>query len=255
MNPVTVVIPWADSGCPWRKQAMEWTARYWLGLGVPVLHGHDDSSPVNRSKARNAALLVEAEVVFFADADMWVPAEQFWAAVAVAARTDTHTLAYDRHVKLSRQTTQKLYAAEKVAMIGQTIRGMSSGAHAVSSRLLHEVGGYDERFRGWGGEDRSFQFACDTLAGPGETIAGPSFHLFHPRAPEFSRTTPQRKANLELAMRYKAAAGVAARTGVVRALKDPGPPDPDAMRAILCEAGGPLHGVRERVMNDARQIS
>jgi hypothetical protein len=42
------------------------------------------------------------------------------------------------------------------------------------------VGGWDERFRGWGGEDHSAMRAVDTLYGPHKTLPGQVLHLWHP---------------------------------------------------------------------------
>jgi hypothetical protein len=42
------------------------------------------------------------------------------------------------------------------------------------------VGGWDPRFRGWGGEDSSAMRAMDTLYWPHKTIPGPVFHIWHP---------------------------------------------------------------------------
>lgn len=43
------------------------------------------------------------------------------------------------------------------------------------------VGGMDERFRGWGGEDRAFLMALDHLWGPHQNLPGQILHLWHPR--------------------------------------------------------------------------
>ncbi len=43
-----------------------------------------------------------------------------------------------------------------------------------------KVGGMDERFRGWGGEDVSFMIAVDTLYGKHKTSNNPVCHVWHP---------------------------------------------------------------------------
>ena len=43
------------------------------------------------------------------------------------------------------------------------------------------VGGHDERFRGWGGEDVSFLYALCTLWGPFKQTHNDVLHLWHPR--------------------------------------------------------------------------
>lgn len=42
------------------------------------------------------------------------------------------------------------------------------------------VGGWDERFRGWGGEDHSIMRATDTLYWRHKTLPGQVLHLWHP---------------------------------------------------------------------------
>lgn len=236
----SVVIPFIETGCKYRAAARRYVLAYWSSLGVEVVEGHGHDKPVNRSEARNAAAeKATGDVLFFCDADMWVPSDQFWAAVAVAARTDRFVLAYTRHMRLDRQATAATIAGTFTPR-GQTIGGTAGGCFAVS-RVLHDlVGGHDERFREWGGEDRAFRFACETLTGVEETIPGLSYHLWHPRSPELARHTPNRTANATLAERYKKAAGVRRATGVIRSLPRISPvPDASAMRAILAEPGGP----------------
>lgn len=45
------------------------------------------------------------------------------------------------------------------------------------------VGGMDERFRGWGGEDISMMYKVDTLYGRHKTLNVPTFHIHHPTIP------------------------------------------------------------------------
>jgi Glycosyltransferase like family 2 len=43
------------------------------------------------------------------------------------------------------------------------------------------VGGWDERFRGWGGEDAAATHAMDTLYAPHKTLPGQVLHVWHPQ--------------------------------------------------------------------------
>ena len=52
------------------------------------------------------------------------------------------------------------------------------------------VGGMDERFRGWGGEDSSFLRALDTLWGPHKNTCDDVLHLWHPKIPSGPSTDP-----------------------------------------------------------------
>jgi len=52
--------------------------------------------------------------------------------------------------------------------------------HIVPREGFQTVGGWDERFRGWGGEDHAAMAAMDTLYGPHKTLPSSVTHIWHP---------------------------------------------------------------------------
>src|SRR5690606_12330254 len=92
---------------------------------------------------------------------------------------------------------------------GSVLRHHASGAVIVPVSLWREIGGFDERFRSWGGEDRALWLACNVLRGrlDSHRIPGEAIHLWHPRSPERDQSRADYQANVELAKRYKRAAG------------------------------------------------
>ena len=50
----------------------------------------------------------------------------------------------------------------------------------MSRKAFYEVGGWDWRFSGWGGEDHAAMVAMDTLYGPHKTLPSQVLHLYHP---------------------------------------------------------------------------
>ncbi len=66
---------------------------------------------------------------------------------------------------------------------GSLIESARGGCIWVRSNLYHLIGGHDERFRGWGREDREF---LDRLSRTAKVkrLAGCILHLHHPRPPE-----------------------------------------------------------------------
>jgi glycosyltransferase involved in cell wall biosynthesis len=239
----TVCIPWIETGGPWRSKAREWILRYYSDLAFVVSPEMAADGPVNRSAARNAAAaMADTPVLFFADADTWVPPEQFRDAVLAARESGNLVHAYTLHTRLSKKATT-LTLEGKTSHEGATVRNAPAGAIAVSRELFDSVGGWDERFEGWGYEDRCFQFACDTIAGAGQRIAGRSYHLWHPRGKDQIQTQPERRRGAVLAQRYKSASGVKVRTGIVGATKN-AERNREAMLAVLSEPGGPLDPAR-----------
>lgn len=81
------------------------------------------------------------------------------------------------------------------------------------------VGGFDERFDVWGGEDVSLGWALRTLVGPGLRIHGPLWHLWHPQ--QSSYNDARFAEGMRLTNRYRQAAG-----------------NPDAMNVLLLERDG-----------------
>jgi GT2 family glycosyltransferase len=97
-----------------------------------------------------------------------------------------------------------------------------SGVVAVSREAWETIGGFDERYGSWGGEDQSAWAACWALTGY-ERIEGVQAHLWHPTDRSQREDSPTYPANDELMRRYLMAKR-----------------DPVAMRALLSEPGGPL---------------
>lgn len=245
---VAVCVPWIDVGCEHRARALEFIQDWWTKLGIPVVYGTADGEHVNRAAARNdAARRTDADILVFADADTFIEAEQFAAMVDRAQETDCLVHGYTKHWLLTRSATSRAYYGELVRG-GTVLQNQPSGVIAVSRSLLNLVGGHDERFLGWGGEDRAFQLACNTMSGPGWRIQGDSFHLWHPPAREKGRAYAMRRANMALGMRYKRLAGIVPPAGPLRATKD-ARFDSEGMRALLAEPGGPLHVEANRAIH------
>ena len=85
------------------------------------------------------------------------------------------------------------------------------GSVILHREVWEKVRGYDERFQGWGGEDRAFALALETLAGDSVRYPAPIYHLWHP-APENDRFGhPNWDYNRQLLERYQSANHLPAR--------------------------------------------
>lgn len=214
--------PWRDK--LWRYVREEIEAEFdW-----PILEGLDHGDqPMNRAAARNRAAeqAGDWEVAVFLDADTVPAAHRLRDAVATAVESDKLVCSQTEFRSLTRGGTKDVLVG-KVALTDAPIRWTyplpKSSCIAVSRRLWDETGGYDERFSGWGYEDSSFFHACQAIAGM-ERLKGACWHLWHPRSPEKDPRAAEYRANQALGARYKAARR-----------------DPNAMRSILVEPGGPL---------------
>lgn len=214
----------ADGGR--RDQLWDFTRAHWERLGWPIVVGeHDDGGRFNAATARNAAarLAGDWEVAVFVDADtIMLDHEPVRKAVKLAARSGHMVRPYSRYWMTDEAGAAALMASATRPRSG--VRPLRSGdAHGgvnvVPRKLWERVGGYDERFVGWGSEDSAFELACRQLGGFSQ-IPGEVFHLWHPLSSDRNTSDPGFRANVALRHRYEAA-------------KRPG-----AMRALLAERSG-----------------
>lgn len=93
--------------------------------------------------------------------------------------------------------------ASKPRIIGKNLP--LGGLNIVPRENFEKIGGFDERFKGWGGEDDGFASSMDTLCGPHFRMNENLYHLWHER--ESTRNNPHYSENLKLARRYHQAYG------------------------------------------------
>lgn len=236
-----------------RIRAENWTTKLWEDAGFPVAVGAvglDEYGRYNVSAARNrAASHVDPDVYVFADGDTFAEPHQVRAAAVLAERTGCLVQAYDVFARLNEPATAALISGQVAWPDAKTTarfvrqqaprsRTAIGGLVAIPRGLWETVGGYDERFFQWGGEDRAMWCAATTIAGRCDRVAGTGLHLWHPPSPH-RQPSPERKKIIELATRYKAAAGYRGRMGALPATRE-AIADRNAMIALLSEPGGPL---------------
>jgi hypothetical protein len=236
---VSLCCAWRQAD-EWRDKSLAYVAQHY---GLPIIAGTAEGILFNRSAARNAAINKAfadgAEVAFVIDTDTIVSHDQLWAASYLARETGQLVLAFDEYTRLTKQSTISLLAGRQ-SFQGDTIKHHASGAIAIPRSLWDEVGGYDERFGSWGGEDRALWLACNAVRGRVDSlrVPGVAYHLWHQRSPENNSALPCYQDNIELAKRYKVAAGVSLERGCLPRT-DETEIDLQAMRDILREPGGP----------------
>lgn len=244
---VAVLSAWRDAGCPWRSRSKELVEQQWSSYGIPITIGHSDPGPFNRAQAINrAAARGDWDVALIVDLDVLIPLEQAISAIELAKDSDHVVVAFDTLMLIGRTSTARIHDGRPLRphLDGSPVQGHVSCCIVVSRNLWKIVGGFDERFRGWGAEDRAFHAACTTFTGAGARIDGHAHHLWHPFAPERDRKAPTWQPNVELADRYRIA-GAHYDGGFLRRTRRnatdlPPKPNPEAMRQLLAEPGGPL---------------
>lgn len=201
-----VAVPYRPQ--PWRDELWNHLkTRYWPRTGLTPIVGEHTDGPFNRSQAINTALTGPWEVAVIADSDTWVPEPQLREAIKTARRTETLCSALTSVVELSEDCTRAILSGDMdfldigVDKIRSRELETQSSMIVVPRTLWDAVGGMDERFTGWGGEDNAFWRACALIGGKPHRIHGHAYHLWHPTAK--NPTDPTYRANLRLWRKYE----------------------------------------------------
>lgn len=233
MRIVALVPRLADHGE--RDRLWRYCKRYWAEEfpELLIVEGHDETpGPFNRSAALNAAADGRWDVAVILDADTILDADAIRRGVEIAGQTGHLVLPFSDRCLVSRQGTNRILAGYQGSwqrfVTARQIPSDSyvyiSGCQVVPRALWEEIGGFDERFESYGGEDDAFHAASVALTGHDareDRLEGTAWHLWHRPSPE-ARNRPARKLVMALAERYTECAE-----------------DEDRMRALLAEPRTP----------------
>lgn len=204
-----------------RREDHGWRDRLWtvararwerLFPDIPIVEGYHTEGPWNRAAAVNLAAREAGEwdIAIVIDADVMLPRQQVSEAIETAARTGRVTWAHTGWRELTREATDRLladpepYMGPDLAVTAAQIRKETpiswSCCMAVPRAVWDALGGMDERFQGWGGEDTAFAAAVQGLHG-WERVPGVVTNLWHDPSGRQPRTR-EYVANMRLRDRY-----------------------------------------------------
>lgn len=194
-----------------RDRCWEYVRNWWEAqLQLPVFTG-DVPGPFNRAAARNDAArrAGDWQVAIFVDADTIMTGHDAVApvhqAVALARDTGTVVLPHTRYIALTSSGTVRLLAGTSWRRHTKYQReDVPLGVMVVSRAAWDTLGGFDERFTTWGGEDVAFRVAAATLVGL-RRLPGTLLHLWHPR--DLSKAEYVRSRGGPLRQEYRVASG------------------------------------------------
>lgn len=166
---------------------------------LPIYEGHHDEGPFSRAAGINrAAKLADLDgrwdIALVIDSDVFLKVSQVRTAIATASETGRVTWAHRRwrefHQDWTMRTLDKgldfgaeLDARDMDVLVARTNPLSWSCCIAIPRAIWDGIGGFDERFRGWGFEDMAFQSLVVSLYGH-ERIEGDVLNLWHPRSSE-----------------------------------------------------------------------
>lgn len=157
------------------------------GLNVRYLHTPVTcpDMPFNRSWALNAgAVEARGRIIVILDADMVVPT-RFAAAIAQVMKEGVDVLRLSRLMfYLDRETSELVQSTDSLAQVQRVERVVQNTPNpmAILRDAYMRIGGHDESFYGWGGEDNEFLDRIRTLR-ISEGGFLPIIHLWHADSP------------------------------------------------------------------------
>ncbi len=172
--------------------------------GARALHVYN-AGPFNKSWGLNiAARYTSAPTLFFGDADMILP-EGLQAGADLLAQSIEVVKPYDRLIDLTDAQTLALDDGElplaQLQARGSADRShlgehlvLAGGIFAIRASTFARMGGFDERFVGWGGEDNAMTLKIQRLRPSVVQLEATALHLHHPRDPA-TMTAHQHYAN------------------------------------------------------------
>ena len=190
-------------------------------MDLPIFEGNNSGRIFERARARNvaAANAGDWDVALFADADIVLDSrEQAEAALMRSYLTGAYTVAYSTMRYVTEESTaqwEKSVGSMGTPEWDEEVGRTWECCFAIRRDYFDKVGGFDERFKGYGGQVAAFFYAYATFAGR-ERIEGLAYHLNHPLVDRSD--DPTFEENVQLAERYKKAVD-----------------DPTAMTAMLAE--------------------
>lgn len=211
-----MLIPYrSDKGH--RDRIFEWLLdRYNVLLpDAQICIGEDPQEPFNRARARNNAFSqATSDTLLVADADTVFNPDPIMRAVWSVFSRRTWILPYDTYYNVTMDDTFEILKSDPAGSLPRPDRWdhrlttAVSGLLVLSREAFEKVGGYDERFEGWGYEDNAFQLALDTLYTPHERFFGEyCLHLWHPVAPDGAFNSPTIQQSRARFCQYRNAAG------------------------------------------------
>jgi hypothetical protein len=175
-----------------------------------------NTGPFNKSWGFNVGFrAVSAEVLVFADADLLVNHRHLTDALEACAEGCEAIRPWTDIVDLTEDETRSLVAGSLdvntlhlPARRGRSRAGeyppFCGGVYVMRAGVYERLGGGDERFHGWGGEDDAMSAKVKALCTRVAVVrAGMAFHLHHPRHAALPVDDPDYRHNIAVLREYQ----------------------------------------------------
>lgn len=231
-NPkISLLFPF-KSRDPHRRKVFKWVLNYWKCQlpDAEIIIGRSNSKPFCKTEALNdAAARAHGKVLVIIDADAYMDAKVIDECAdkileELELGNNLWFVPYRKLFRLTEAKTLEIIDGDFCTPFDMPVLppvewidgdwSKSSYGHRYGAMVmmfpreaLDALGCFDERFKGWGGEDVAFLRALDVLWGKHKTTNNPLYHLWHPYIGNSYisrawRGQKKEQPNRELAMAY-----------------------------------------------------
>ncbi len=209
MSQISLIIPFHSDNGP-REKAFRWIIDYYKTI-LPDAEFIVGSSPApfNKSSSINRAVKnASGEILIILDADIICSPEAIYTSLHLLDRY-TWVIPFKKVLDLTEESSKTLLNSKpqwplphnlevNIRKAGDAIP--VGGINIVRKKDFITVGGFDERFKGWGGEDDAFAAAMNTICGRFKRINNNIYHIWHPSS--YVKGSDEYRSNFLLASRY-----------------------------------------------------
>jgi predicted glycosyltransferase involved in capsule biosynthesis len=231
---ISILIPFRTDN-PERKKVFRWVLKYWKHQipDAEIIIGKSRSKVFCKTEALNrAAVRSRGQVLVILDADAYMYGsivEKCANKILEDSNDRLWFIPYRKLYRLNKKITDQIIQSDPRNPLRLPSpppkkylddNGDKAGyGHRYGAMImifpreaLKILGGFDERFKGWGGEDVALLRALDTLYGKHKTTNNDILHLWHPKLGKTYKTRiwkgqKSSNANNNLAMAYHKATG------------------------------------------------
>lgn len=206
MTRVVILVPWRTDHGP-RARLYAHVRPRLERLGYPIIEADSTGPTFSIAQAWNRAAQAAGDwdVALQWGADFLIErASSVHAAVRSAADGAPYVKCFDKVTKLSTWETAAVLDGCRHPDRDDPLP--FGGPRAIRRDLFDMVGGYDERFQGWGHEDRAFVHTMTVLGATETRVPGRMIMLRHPGRAHATPGDPyyaQQKTNHELLREYQ----------------------------------------------------
>jgi predicted glycosyltransferase involved in capsule biosynthesis len=214
---MSVLMPYLpDHGS--RDAALHWVKKYYRTTmpGIELCIGVSTEKAFSRSQGMNkAARQATRDIFVIADGDIFYdPTILIDAAKLLKQHAWVIPFHHQKIINLSESSTKRILKSTpswpvKAEIKDYTVEkrdmNFAGKINVIHRKTYEKVGGFDERFVGYGWEDNAFQNAVSTLCGPHKRLDRKLYHLWHP--PVKAKGNPHWEKNKVLGLKYREANG------------------------------------------------